>query len=119
MKSARTVNEYIRLFPRPIATRLRAIRAVIKKAAPRAEETMSYGMPAYKLNGPLVYFAAQKNHIGFYALPKATATFKKLLLKYKTSKGTIQLRHDEPLPLSLIQKIVRFRVREKRVRTIH
>ncbi len=111
-RNVTTVDEYIRSYPRAIASRLRAIRAVIRKAAPHAEESISYGMPAYKLNGPLVYFAAQKNHIGLYALPKATAALKKELAPYKTSKGAVQFQNDEPLPLPLIRKIVMFRVKE-------
>ncbi len=98
--------------------RLVAIRAVIRRSAPHAEEKMSYGMPGYKLEGrPLVYFAAFTKHIGLYALPSSVVSFQKELKKYKTSKGTVQFQHDEPLPLSLIQKIVRFRVKENLART--
>jgi len=92
---------------------LEKVRETIRKTAPNAEEAVSYQMPAFKLNGKvLVYFAAWENHIGFYALPSGTAAFKKELLKYKVAKGSIQFPMDEPLPLHLIQKIVKYRVKE-------
>ena len=85
---------------------------IIRKAAPDAEEAISYGMPAFKLNGPLVYFAAFKNHIGLHALPSGNAAFRKELKTYKTGKGSIQFPHNQELPVALIEKIVRFRVEE-------
>jgi uncharacterized protein YdhG (YjbR/CyaY superfamily) len=109
-----TTEQYISGFPANIAARLKKIRAIVRKAAPDAEELISYNMPAFKLNGPLAYFAAYENHIGLYAMPSAGLRFKKELEGYKTSKGTIQFQHDEPLPLPLIEKVIAFRVRENR-----
>lgn len=88
------------------------MRTLIKKAAPKAEELISYKMPAYKYYGVLVYFAGYKNHCGFYAAPTGHATFKKELKVYKTGKGSVQFPHDQPLPTALITKIVKFRVKE-------
>jgi uncharacterized protein YdhG (YjbR/CyaY superfamily) len=106
------VNEYIESFPKATQTLLKQIRATIKKAAPYAEELISYQMPAYKCNGPLVYFAGYKNHIGFYPTPSGILAFKKELAIYKTSKGAVQFPIDEKLPLGLITKIVKYRVKE-------
>jgi uncharacterized protein YdhG (YjbR/CyaY superfamily) len=110
----RTVDEYIQLHSGKVAAHLRQIRQVIRKEAPEAEETISYNMPAYKLNGPLVYFAACANHIGFYPIPSAIAAFSKELKEYTTSKGAIQFPIDDPLPVPLIKQIVRFRVMENK-----
>jgi len=107
-----TIDEYIASFPKEIQKELELIRKTIKHAAPDAEEAISYGMPTFKLNGNLVYFAAFKNHIGFYALPKSNETFKQELSIYKTGKGSIQFPLDKPLPVDLITKIVEFRVQE-------
>lgn len=111
---AKTVGEYISWQPAAVAKRLRAIRALVKKTAPDATEGISYMMPGYKLNGPLLYFGAFKNHIGFYPTSLGVAAIKKELKKYQVSKGAIQFQHDEPLPLPLIRKIVMQRVRENR-----
>lgn len=107
-----TVDEYIATFPASTQKLLEQIRRTIKKAAPEAEETISYNMPAYKLNGPLVYFAGYKNHIGFYATPTGHSAFKKELSNYKEGKGSVQFPIDQPLPLDLIRRIVKFRVEE-------
>jgi len=88
------------------------IRATIKKAAPESEEKISYGIPTFTLNGNLVHFGAFKNHIGFYAAPTGHATFAKELSKYKSGKGSVQFPLDEPMPVKLITKIVKFRVKE-------
>jgi len=106
------VDTYIKSFPKDVALKLQSIRAIVKKTAKDAEEVLSYQMPAYKLNGMLIYFAAFKNHIGFYPFSSAIKFFKKDLVKYKTSKGTVQFPLDEPLPLQLIRKIILFRVKE-------
>jgi uncharacterized protein YdhG (YjbR/CyaY superfamily) len=106
------VEEYLSIFPEEIRELLLSIRTAIKEAAPEAEEVISYNMPAYKYYGILVYFAAYKNHIGFYpGSSLINQVFKKDLVKYKTSKGTIQFPLDQQLPLKLIKKIVKFRVR--------
>lgn len=103
-------DEYIAAFEGEIKSRLEQMRATIKKAAPEAEETISYGMPVYKLNGPLVYFAGYKNHTGFYPMPAALIEFKKELAGYKSSKGAVQFPHSQPLPLDLVTQMVKFRV---------
>ncbi len=107
-----TVDEYIDAFPKEVQQLLNEVRQTIKKAAPAAEELISYAMPAYKLNSALVYFAGYKNHIGFYATPTGHKAFKKELSNYKEGKGSVQFPIDEPLPLSLITRIVKFRVKE-------
>ncbi len=109
----KTVDEYIKGYPKEVGEKLKAIRALIKKEAPKAIEGISYGMPAYKLNGkPLVYFAGYVAHIGFYPTPSGVKSFKKDLGMYKTSKGAVQLPLDKPIPTALLQKIIKFRVKE-------
>jgi uncharacterized protein YdhG (YjbR/CyaY superfamily) len=108
--AAETIDAYIAEFPKDIQKKLKDLRATIKKAAPKAEEKISYAMPTFALHGNLVHFAAYKNHIGFYPAPRAIEEFKKELSKYEGSKGTVQFPLDEPLPLSLVSKMVKFRV---------
>ena len=108
----KSIDEYIEAFPKEIRSILQQIRETIKKAAPEADETISYNMPAFKMKKVLVYFAAFKNHIGFYALPSGNNAFQKELLKYKTGKGSIQFPLTEKIPFDLIKKIVEFRVKE-------
>jgi len=108
------VNEYIALFAPETQLLLEQVRSVIKQSAPEAEEVISYGMPAYKLKGILVYFAGYKNHIGFYPTGKGIESFKKEISGYKSGKGSIQFPLDKPLPLDLIADIVRFRVIENK-----
>jgi uncharacterized protein YdhG (YjbR/CyaY superfamily) len=108
-----SVDEYIDNFPKDVQKILKQVRATIKKAAPNAEESISYAMPGYKLNKKaLVYFAGYENHIGFYATPTGHKAFTKELSKYKQGKGSVQFPIDEPMPLALITKIVKFRVKE-------
>jgi uncharacterized protein YdhG (YjbR/CyaY superfamily) len=107
-----TVDEYIAVSPKEVQQLLKQMRTAIKAAAPKAEELISYGMPAYKQNGMLVYFAGYKNHIGFYATPTGHKAFIKELSKYKQGKGSVQFPVEEPLPISLITKIVKFRIKE-------
>jgi uncharacterized protein YdhG (YjbR/CyaY superfamily) len=108
-----TVEEYISRFPQEVQDRLRLIRNVIKENAPDAMETISYGMPAYKLNKkPLVYFAGYAKHIGLYATPSGHDHFKQELSVYKQGKGSVQFPLDQSLPIDLIAKIVQFRVLE-------
>jgi uncharacterized protein YdhG (YjbR/CyaY superfamily) len=107
-----TIDEYIATFPKDVQQKLNDLRATIKKAAPKAEEKISYAMPTFALHGNLVHFAAYKNHIGFYPAPRAIEEFKKELAKYEGSKGTVQFPIDKPLPLSLVSKMVKFRVAE-------
>jgi uncharacterized protein YdhG (YjbR/CyaY superfamily) len=113
-----TVDGYISQFPANIQTRLKAIRSSIKKLAPAAVESISYGMPAYKLNGkPLVYFAGYDQHVGFYATPSGHEAFAQELSKYKQGKGSVQFPHTEPLPLKLVQRIIKFRVQSLEKKT--
>jgi len=107
------VDEYIRSFPADTGKKLEQIRKTIRKAAPGAEESMSYGMPAYKINKkPLVYFAGYSKHIGFYATPSGHSAFAEELSKFRQGKGSVQFPLDEPLPLDLIRQITLFRVQE-------
>lgn len=106
------IDDYIDGFPQEVQQLLRKMRQTIQKAAPEAEETISYGIPAFKLNGMLVWFAAFKNHIGFYPHASGIAAFKRELSAYKSAKGSVQFPFDAPLPLALVGRIVRFRVKE-------
>jgi len=108
----KTIDEYIKTYPTNIQSILEQMRKTIQKAAPEASEAISYQMPAFKLNGNLVYFAAFKNHIGFYPTSSGIEAFKQELSPYKTSKGAIQFPLDKPLPCDLVEKIVLFRVKE-------
>jgi len=110
MEKAANTDEYIKSFPGETQKILEQMRSTIMKAAPKAEEVISYAMPAFKQNSVLVYFAAYKNHIGFYPTPSGIEAFKDDLSKYKSSKGAVQFPIDKPLPLALITKIVKFRV---------
>lgn len=111
MKPPASIDQYISSFPKDVQQILEQIRLTIRELAPDAGETISYGIPTFKLNGPLVYFAAFKNHIGFYALPSGNEAFRKQLQKYKTGKGSIQFPLSEPMPFKLIEQIVKFRVK--------
>lgn len=109
----RTIDEYISIFPKAVSSMLQTIRETIQKEAPEAIEAISYQMPTFKLNGRnLVHFAAWKSHIGFYPAPSGIEEFKKELASYNVAKGSIQFSMDKPLPLSLIGRIVKFRVEE-------
>jgi len=108
------VDEYITAFPDDVQEILRKIRATICRAAPGAEETIAYGMPAWTLNGPLIFFAAYKHHVGIYPAPGGVKQFRKELSAYEGGKATIQLSLDRPIPYGLIQRIVRYRAKTKR-----
>jgi uncharacterized protein YdhG (YjbR/CyaY superfamily) len=113
VKIVSTVDEYIAQAEPSLQKRLQQMRACIKKAAPKAEENISYQMPAYKLyDKPLVYFAGFEKHIGFYATPTGHEAFVKELSVYKQGKGSVQFPNIEKLPLKLIEKIVKFRAKE-------
>lgn len=110
---ASSVDEYISTYDSETHQRLVAMRCAIQKLVPEAEESISYGMPAYKLQGkPIVYFAAFPNHIGFYATPNGHEAFKKDFAPYKQGRGSVQFPHDKPLPLALIKRVVQFRVEQ-------
>ena len=111
-KEYKTVDEYIAFFPNNLQIKLQELRQTIRESAPDAEEVISYGMPAYRLSGILVYFAAFKNHIGFYPTSSGVESFREELSDYETSKGTIRFPLNKPIPLELVTKIVKFRVDE-------
>ncbi|QQS31347.1 MAG: DUF1801 domain-containing protein [Sphingobacteriales bacterium] len=111
------IENYISQFPEEVQDILIKIRTLIKENAIDAEELIAYGMPAYKTNKkPLVYFAAYKNHIGFYATPTGHSEFKEELSKFKQGKGSVQFPLDEPIPYELIERIVKFRVMENSIK---
>jgi len=111
-KGFKTTDEYIASFPQNVQTALQQVRQAIKEAAPQAREVISYSMPAFKQNGILVWFAAFKNHIGFFPKVSAMEAFREQLTGYQTSKGTIRFPLDKPLPIGLIEEIVKFRAKE-------
>ena len=112
----RTVDEYIAGYPPDVQEILEKIRQTIRTAAPGAEETIKYQMPTFTLKGNLVHFAAFKSHIGFYPVPTGIEKFKKELAVYKGGKGSVQFPLDQPIPYSLISRIVKFRVKENLAR---
>lgn len=114
--SPKNIDEYIAGFPHEIQEILKQVRAAIKKAAPDAEEAIKYQIPTFVLNGNLVHFAAFKNHIGFYPTPSGIEAFRDELSYYESAKGSVRFPIDKPMPLSLIEKIVGFRVKEARAK---
>mgnify|MGYP003587321036 FL=1 len=109
-----TIDAYISSYDEVVQPILKELRRVIKEEAPDATEKISYQMPTFYLNGNLVHFAVQKNHIGFYPAPSGVAAFKEELTEYKTSKGAIQFPLTKPIQYELVRRIVRFRVEEAR-----
>lgn len=113
-----TVEEYLSTVPAGMKEAIGKLREIIRKACPEeAEEVISYNMPGFRWNGMLVWYAACKDHIGFYPSSAPIVVFKEELAKYKTSKGAIQLPQDKPLPSALIKKIVKYRVEGNREKT--
>lgn len=117
MNKFSTIDEYISAQTEDKQKVLKQFRTIISKAAPKAHEIISYGIPAFKQNSVLVYFAAAKDHYGFYPTQKPIELFKKELAAYKTSKGAIQFPVDKPLPIQLITDIVKFRVKDDAEKT--
>jgi uncharacterized protein YdhG (YjbR/CyaY superfamily) len=111
-KGFNSIVEYIANFPEEVQKILEELRVVIKASAPDAEERISYQMPTFTLQGNLVHFAAYKKHIGFYPTPSGIEAFKPELSRYESAKGSVRFPIDEPLPLELISRIVKFRVAE-------
>jgi uncharacterized protein YdhG (YjbR/CyaY superfamily) len=108
-----SIDQYIETFPKEVQEKLLHLRKAIKEVIPEAEETISYQMPTFKINGKyIVYFAAFKKHIGFYPFPSGIEAFKKESSDYVTSTGAIQFPFDKPIPFDLVKKIVKFRVKE-------
>jgi uncharacterized protein YdhG (YjbR/CyaY superfamily) len=111
-KRPTTVDEYIKELPSSVRPFLKKLREIVIKNAPGAEEVISYGMPAYKLHGMLLYFSAFTNHYSLFAFPSAVVVFKEKLKGYELSKGTIRFSFDKPLPVKLITEIIKFKVEE-------
>lgn len=114
MAKPKTHAEYIASFPLPVRRKLKEMRAIIKKEAPQATESISYGIAAFHVNGPLVYIAGFKNHVSFFPTSSGIQAFKKELSGYKTSAGTIRFDLESPLPADLLRRIIRHRLREER-----
>lgn len=112
MQKPTTIDAYIAEFPKNIQLLLKQMRKTVQEAAPDATEKIAYGMPTFFLNGNLVHFAAFKEHIGFYPAPTGIEKFKKDLSVYKGAKGSVQFPLDQPLPLDLVARIVKYRVQE-------
>lgn len=107
------IDEYIALWPVDVQLMLQEVRSTIQETVPEAEEAITYNMPTFVLNGKnMAHFSAYKNHIGFYPAPTAMETFTKDLSGYKTGKGSVQFPIDKPMPLKLITKMVKWRVKE-------
>ncbi len=111
-KSFKTVEAYFSTVTRERRGTLQQVREAIKTAAPQAEEVITYNMPGFRLNGYLVAYAAYKNHIGFYPGAAGIAAFREEISKYQWAKGSVRFPLDKPMPLALIRKIVRFRVKQ-------
>ena len=112
MAAPRTIDEYIAGFPPKVRAILRNVRATVQKAAPVAEETISYRIPAFRLGGALVYFAAFQKHIGFFPPVRGDAKLKKALAPYAGAKGNLRFPYDRPIPYGLIRKIVKLRAKQ-------
>jgi len=110
----KTIEEYIYSIPPEIQEKLWTLHETIKSAAPGATEGLKWSMPAYSYQKILVTFRAWKNHIGFYPMPSAIKAFAKELTDYETAEGSVQLPNNKPLPIALIKKIVKFRVKESK-----
>jgi uncharacterized protein YdhG (YjbR/CyaY superfamily) len=113
-KTPTNIDEYVERFPNEVQQLLKKVRLTIHKAAPNVKETISYGIPTFTSGGNLVHFAAFKHHIGFYPTGSGIAAFKQELAAYKGAKGSVQFSFAEPLPLALISRIVKFRVKQSR-----
>jgi uncharacterized protein YdhG (YjbR/CyaY superfamily) len=115
-KKTENIDEFIDQFPPEIREKLANLRRIIQESAPDAEERIAYGMPAFYLNGPLVYFAAFKDHISFFPTGRGRDQFKEELAKYPGGKGTVQFSLNEPLPLELVARITKARAEENRAK---
>lgn len=112
-KTPTSINEYIAGFPKETQKVLEEVRAIIKDTAPHAKETISYAIPTFTVNKKyLVYFAGYKSHISLYPAPAGNASFEKEIGSYRSGKGTLQFPIGKPLPVDLIRKIVKFRMKE-------
>lgn len=116
-KAPKDIDAYIARFPPDVQAILRRIRATVREAAPAAEETISYQIPAFRLNGVLVYFAAFKNHIGVFPPVRGDAALEKAVSPYAGEKGNLRLPLDKPIPYGLIRRIVKLRVRQDQAKS--
>jgi len=114
MNNSTDIDAYISGFPESIQKLLQEVRSTVKQAAPQATEVISYGMPAFKQDGMLVYFAAFKKHIGFYPIPSGITAFQEELSAFRCTKGSVHFPLDKPLPVELISRIVTYRLSENR-----
>ena len=112
-----SIDDYIADFAPPVRAILRRIRATVRRAAPGAEEVISYRMPAFKMSGILLYFAAFKHHIGLFPPVSGDARIEKAIAKYAGPKGNLQFQLDEPIPYELIERIARLRVEQDRAKS--
>ncbi len=119
MQNATSIDSYISEFPKEVQAILQQVRNAVKQAAPEAEEAIKYGIPTFLLNGNLVHFGAFKNHIGFYPTPSGIEEFKEELSKFKGAKGSVQFPIDEPMPVDLIKRIVKFRINKNTTKKSH
>lgn len=109
----KSVDDYIAGFPAEVQEILKKVRSTIKKVAPQAEESISYQIPTFKINGKyLIYFAGFKNHISVYPAPRGAQEFKEELSRYAGGKGTVQFPLDKSIPYGLITRIVKFKLKE-------
>lgn len=113
MAAAKSIDDYIAAFPDQVRPVLERVRQTIRAAAPQAAESISYGMPAFKVGkAPLIYFAGWRAHVGIYALPSGTAAFQSEIAPYKAAKGSVRFPLDAPMPLDLIRRMTEFRLAE-------
>lgn len=116
-KPSTSIDDYIAVFPREVQESLQTIRAIIRKAAPEAEEAIKYQIPTFVLKGNLVHFAAFPKHIGFYPTPNVIRAFSAELADFKSAKGSVQFPIHQPIPFALIRRMVEFRVKEAGAKT--
>jgi uncharacterized protein YdhG (YjbR/CyaY superfamily) len=115
MSVAKTVDDYIETFPSDIQTVLRSLRAVARTALPDAEETISYGIPAYRVDGTdIVYFAGWQRHVSLYPVPVASGALETAMRPYRSGRGTLRFPLGEPLPMDLVEQIVALLVEQRR-----
>lgn len=112
----KTIDEYHTAFPEAVQLKLDEMRSILRQALPKAEETISYNMPAFKMKRVLVYYAAAQKHIGFYPTAGPIQVFAEELKKYQTSKGAIQFPMDQKIPVALVKKIAKYRLEEDKLK---
>lgn len=116
-KKFHTVEEYLSALPKPARDSAERLRKIIRRTAPRAEEVISYNLPAFRWHGMLAWYGVFKVHLGLYPKASAIAAFRRELAGYKTSKGAIQFPLGKPIPETLVARIIKFRIKENRRRS--